>query len=293
MSRPLQYAVVTPVRNEADNLQRLAGCLAAQTAAPARWVIVDTSSTDETVALARSLAAAHAWIRVVELEDDAGGQRGGPIVRAFEKGLSVLDEQPDVQVKLDCDVSFDRDYFERLLAAFTSDPALGIASGNALELHRGQWRPRFNTGASVWGAARAYRRECLEAVRPLEERMGWDGIDEARAQIRGWKTTTLRELTFRHHRAEGARDGSPRKAWAARGRASHYMGYRFWYLLLRSLHHARTQPAALAMVWGYGASALRRAAVSPDAEVRARLRSQQRVRTIRARRREALGGGER
>ena len=43
------YAVVTPVRNESENLRRLADALAAQTARPAVWMIVDTGSDDDTV----------------------------------------------------------------------------------------------------------------------------------------------------------------------------------------------------------------------------------------------------
>ncbi len=44
----LSYALVTPTRNEARDLPRLAGCLHAQTVAPRAWVIVDTGSDDDT-----------------------------------------------------------------------------------------------------------------------------------------------------------------------------------------------------------------------------------------------------
>ncbi|MDX6410608.1 MAG: hypothetical protein QOE91_124, partial [Gaiellaceae bacterium] len=43
-----EYTVVTPVRNEADNLVRLAQCLLEQTRRPRAWMIVDTGSDDET-----------------------------------------------------------------------------------------------------------------------------------------------------------------------------------------------------------------------------------------------------
>jgi glycosyltransferase involved in cell wall biosynthesis len=256
---------------------------------------VDTGSTDQTLSIARSLAERHGWMRVLELEDAGASDepnaesRPARIVRAFEEGLSLLDAEPEVIVKLDCDVSFEPDYFERLLSGFAADSTLGIARGSALELDRGEWKRRFNTGSSVWGAARAYRRECLAAVRPLERRMGWDGIDELTAQLHGWRTTTLHEISFRHHRPEGAMYGSRWRAWAARGQASHYMGYRVSYLLFRSLHHARTQPAAVAMVWGYASAALRRSAVHPDREVRVLLRRDQRMRNLRLRGREAGG----
>jgi glycosyltransferase involved in cell wall biosynthesis len=286
----MTYAVVTPVRDEAANLGRLGACLAEQTAAPAEWIIVDTGSTDETVTVAHSLADQISFARVVlGREAPKKIERGAPIVRAFEYGIDLLTDRPNVVVKLDADVSLGSDYFERLLGAFDLDAALGIASGSAEELVDGTWRPRYNTGSSVWGAARAYRWECLERVRPLEQRMGWDGVDEIKAKLAGWTTATFDDITFRHHRIEGGRDGSAWKAWAARGRASHYMGYRAWYLLLRSLHHARLEPRALGMVWGYGGAALRRAPSHPDPEIRARLRSEQTVRSLRTRYQDATG----
>ena len=193
-------------------------------------------------------------------------------------------------VKVDADVSFEPDHFERLLAEFTADPALGIASGNAVELEDGAWQPRYNTGASVWGAARAYRAACLQAVLPLERSMGWDGIDELKAHRRGWSTRTVVDLEFRHHRGEGERDGGSRwRPWTARGRAAHYMGYRPWFLVLRALHHARREPTALGMVWGYGSAVLGRREVCQDAGVRAELRRTQSLRTLAARRRRAIG----
>jgi len=291
--RALQYAVVTPVRNEAGNLRRLFASLAGQSVRPVCWVLVDTGSTDGTVELAGSLAREQPWIDFVSQADPGTTKRGGPIVRAFETGVARLQSLPDVVVKLDADVSMGSGHFQRLLEAFSANPKLGIASGSAQEIEGGVWRTRHNTGASVWGAARAYRAECLAEVRPLEEQMGWDGIDELKARVRGWTTETILDLPFRHHRAEGSRDGSPWKAWTARGRASHYMGYRAWYLLARTLHHARNERAALGMVWGYAAAIATRQPVCSDADVRGRLRQEQSLRNLRARRREALGASGR
>jgi poly-beta-1,6-N-acetyl-D-glucosamine synthase len=285
----LRYAVVTPVRNEAGNLARLARSLAEQQVLPVRWIVADTGSTDETLEVVRSLMREHSFARLALAPETERSQRGAPIVRGFHHGLTALDAKVDVVVKVDADISFAPDHFERLLAAFADDESLGIASGSAQELEEGAWRTRYNTGSSVWGAARAYRRACLDDVLPLEESMGWDGIDELKAQVRGWQTRTLVDLTFRHHRAEGAREGRRWGAWRACVRASHYMGYRSWYLILRTLHHTQTEPAALAMLWGYAVAAVRRRPVCPDPTVRAQLRREQSIRNLRARRRDALG----
>ncbi len=209
-------------------------------------------------------------------------------MRAFQAGVAALRDPAEVIVKADADISLDPGYFEELLRRFAADPSLGIASGTCLEEEGGEWRPRHVTGDHVWGACRAYRAECLEAVSPLEERMGWDGIDAFKATARGWRTATFTDLGFRHHRREGARDGRWR-AWTARGRAAHYMGYRPAFLVLRSLHRVREDPLAVGMIAGWAQAALRREARCPDATARAALRRQQRLREIPLRAAEALG----
>jgi glycosyltransferase involved in cell wall biosynthesis len=295
----LRYALVTPARNESENLPRLAASLAAQTRPPERWIVVDTGSTDDTREVVARLAMRHPWIELLDAPPD-GSSNGGALVysdanyhakitRAFEQGVRGLDPLPDVVVKLDADVSFEPEHFERLLGAFAEDDRLAIASGYAEELEDGSWRRRHNSGASVWGAARAYRRDVLPIVLPLEPDMGWDGIDELKVQVRGWRTGTMRDLPFRHHRPEGARDGNRWRPWTARGRGSHYMGYRPWYLVLRALHHARREPHALGMVWGYAVSAASRRPVLADVEAREALRRAQSIGGLRARRRDVTG----
>jgi biofilm PGA synthesis N-glycosyltransferase PgaC len=286
----LRYALVTPARNESENLERLADSLVAQTIVPSRWVIVDNGSTDRTAEVAGALAARHTWVELVQSEALPGLVRGGPIVRAFHRGLEELDGNVEVVIKLDADTSFEPDYHERLLAAFADDPELGMASGSAWEREEdGAWQQRHMTGDHVWGAARAYRRACLDDVLPLEERMGWDGIDALKAGLAGWKTQTIVDLPFFHHRAEGERDGARTRAWAAQGKASWFMGYRFWYLAARALHHARREPAALALVGGFVGAALRRDPRCEDASVRAHLRQEQSIRKLPVRMREAVG----
>jgi glycosyltransferase involved in cell wall biosynthesis len=284
------YAVVTPARDEADNLPRLAECLAAQTIAPRAWEIVDNGSTDGTLDVAQELRSAHKWVDVLSLPGSTSADRGAPVVRALQAGIGALQsDPPEIVVNVDADISMESDYFERLLGKFDADPTLGIASGSAYELRKGRWEQRFVTGSTVWGASRAYRWDCLQELLPLEERIAWDGVDEFKANVRGWRTIAFEGLPFRHHRREGERDGSTWKARRNQGSAAYYLGYRLWYLVLRALWNARREPAALALVWGYASSALRRAERSADVEARAYLRRQQSAANLKYRALEAAG----
>jgi glycosyltransferase involved in cell wall biosynthesis len=257
--------------------------LAAQTLTPAAWVAVDDGSTDRTALMLAELTERHAWVRPVAAPvpaDDelAQGRRGGRALEGFRTGVLALEEPVDVVIKVDADVDFDPDYFERLLARFAADPALGIASGTCYERQDGVWVRRTKAATTVWGASRAYRWECLPDVMGLEPRMGWDGLDELSAQLRGFRTETIVDLPFRHHRPEGGREHSALHHGEALGRASWYMGYRPSYLTIRALYRARRQPSALAMLWGYGVAAARREPRCPDTRLVDALRDRQRLR---------------
>jgi poly-beta-1,6-N-acetyl-D-glucosamine synthase len=284
----LSYVAITPARDEVKNLRRLADSLAHQTVRPARWVVVDDGSTDGTPQLVSELAERDGFVELVTAPRSSGIERGQPVVEAFELGLQMVASRPDVFVKLDADTSFEPDYFERLLERFEADADLGIASGTCFELDPdGVWRERPMTGENAWGATRAYRAECLEAVLPLERAMGWDGVDAIRAALAGWRVATFGDFAFRHHRLEGERDGSRWAAWSAQGRASHYMGYAPLYLVLRALHHARREPAAFGLVVGYVTAALRQAPTVGDAAVRKHMRRSQSMRGLADRFRQA------
>ena len=287
----LRYALVTPVRNEAENLARLAESVVGQTLPPEAWVIVDNGSSDDTPARARSLAGSHPWVELLSIPGAREPERGAPIVRAFTAGLEALPGRPDVVVKLDADVSFPADHFERLLACFAADPALGIASGTCLEREGERWRARHSTRGHVRGAVRAYRSACLDAVLPLEPRMGWDGIDELKAATLGWRTATIPDIPFFHHRPLGGREPA-RHMWRRQGEMAHYLGYRPSYLVVRTLFRALREPSAVAMLAGYAASALRRRPRYGDRAVRSWLRREQALRRLPARVREALGRAE-
>jgi poly-beta-1,6-N-acetyl-D-glucosamine synthase len=277
----LSYAVVTPARNERANLDRLARSLIDQELRPAEWIVVDDGSDDGTAEAVAALAGEHAWIRLLRRERREGslseGRREGRDLIAFRAGIEALRRPADVVVKLDADTSFEPDYFAGLIGRFEEDPRLGIASGACWELEKGRWTRRKVALTHPRGASRAYRWSLVDDVMALEPTMGWDGVDEIKAQLRGYRTRTFVELAFRHHRPVGDREGRLR-AGSALGRQAWYMGYRPTYLLVRAVYRAKENPASAAMIWGYLSSAASRAPQCPDAHVLRRVRDGQRLR---------------
>jgi glycosyltransferase involved in cell wall biosynthesis len=280
---PLTYAVVTPARNERANLQRLADSILAQVHPPVQWVIVDDGSDDGMDVVADNLARRHDWIAVVRTGEEAShlaqGRRRGRDLLAFRRGLSILSSPVDVFVKVDADTSFDPDYFACLLNRFDEQPDLGIAGGCCYELVDHEWRRIKVSGSHPRGASRAYRWALLDDVFALEPELGWDGVDEVMAELRGYRTAGFTDFGFRHHRKVGEREGRLR-AGSALGRQAWYMGYRPSYLALRAVYRARENFASLAMVWGYASAAASRAPRCPNPTVIGRVRDGQRLRLV-------------
>ena len=282
----LTYAVVTPARDELENLARLAESMSSQTQLPTWWVIVDDGSEDGTVELGERLVAEHDWIilRTPEPATDgqlAAGRREGRDLLAFRRGAEALPGPVDVIVKVDADTSFDPDYFATLISRFVEQPDLGIAGGSCYEQEDGEWVRKKVAGTHPRGASRAYRWPCFAESNKLEPKMGWDGLDEVQASLLGYRTAIFTDFGFRHHRLTGGRERDRVRASSVLGHASYYMGYRPSYLVLRALYRTRREgPLALAMVWGYAAAAARRTPRCPEPGVVRHLRDQQRLRVL-------------
>lgn len=279
------YAIVSPVKDEAERLELTLRSVCAQTHRPRRWVIFDDGSSDATRELASGWAEREPWITVVGAVEDEQGRdraRGGRVVRAFERGRVHLREPHEIVVKLDGDIELPPDYFERVARTFARDQDAGIVGGRVFVPGRdGRWVPEKVGRHTVHGAIKAYRVACLNEFGGLRESMGWDGIDEYGAKARGWKVIPLQDLHVRHH----ARRGSKQRWWRARmeeGRGARYMGYLPAFVVARSGYRMMVERppvlGGLALLAGWSAATLGGAPQVDDPLAIQALRSEQRSR---------------
>lgn len=275
------YAVITPVRDEAEHLRRTAHSLLAQTHRPTQWIVVDDGSTDGTREIAQAYASEHEWITVVASGIRHRRGRGAPIVNAFETGRRMLRGRPDVTVKLDGDLFFPSHYFEWVAATFARVPRAGIVGGVVLIPQGDRWRLDGKSTHNVNGVAKAYRTDCLEDIGGLRPSMGWDGIDEYGARARGWEVHVLGELQILHYRPRGSRQPWHQARWEE-GLGNHYMGYRASFLLVRAIYRMIVEPPPLlggaVLAAGYLYGRLRGSEQIDDPGARALLRQEQQMR---------------
>jgi glycosyltransferase involved in cell wall biosynthesis len=260
-----ELLLVTPARDEAPHLERTIRAVAAQTQRPDLWLIVDDGSTDATPEIIARAAAELPFVRVLRAPQTTSNGSDRLAVaaeaRAFNLALETIDLDDYTHVgKLDADVELPTEYFERLLERFDAQPRLGVAGGGLLERGRGGWQPAKVPAYHVRGALKLYSRECFAAIGGVEERLGWDTIDETYARMEGFSTRSFPELAARHHRPVATRGGTLRGR-ARHGQCAYILRYGSWWIALRSLKVACSRPyglSGIAFLYGYVRAAVRR-----------------------------------
>jgi glycosyltransferase involved in cell wall biosynthesis len=278
----LRLAVVMPFLDEERLLPGVLRSIAAQTQLPDRLVLVDDGSRDASAAIAAAFAREHPYARAHERPlRDRGRDRldGAHELRAFEWAVSSLGEPWDVIAKLDADLRLPPDTFASMLARFDADPRLGIAGPRLLTVdHEGRDVSHRTRPEHVEGAARFYRRTCLEEIGPIPAILGWDTIDEVRARMRGWRTAggVPGDEPVVHLRPMGAHDGALRgfRRW---GTCAYAYGEHPLHVAILAMRQMREPPliaGGTAYLAGWVLAALRRAPRA-ESELRAYVRRDQ------------------
>jgi|SRR5215207_1633037 len=212
----MNLAVVVVFLNEERFLPVLLDSIARQGRPPDQLLLVDDGSHDGSCDIARSFAEEHAYARALERPRrprEADRLATAAELKAFHWGVEQLAEPYDIVVKLDGDLELPPRLFERIVSAFEDDPRLGIA-GAPLSIRGadGTARPERSAPWHVRGPNKFYRRQCWQQISPLPEILGWDAIDEARAQLKAWRVAVvpIPGGNAVHLRSTGTHDGALR-----------------------------------------------------------------------------------
>jgi glycosyltransferase involved in cell wall biosynthesis len=275
---PPKYAIVTPVRDEAFYIRETIKSVAAQTVTPTKWVIVDDGSTDGTGEIIDEFAKSFDWALAVHRENRGFRSAGGGVVEAFYEGYNcVYDGDWDFIVKLDGDLLFEADYFERCLIKFLQNTELGIGGGEIYNRVGGRLLKEKNPQFHVRGATKIYRRACWDGIDGLIRAPGWDTLDEVKANMLGWKTCTFADIHVVQLKSTGSADGSW-KNWVKNGRGSYISCYHPLFMAAKCVRHIFAKPyllGAAALFWGFFSCYFSRVEQISDENLKRYIRQQQ------------------
>lgn len=270
----MRYVLISPCRNEAAYARRTLDTVVAQSVCPAKWIIVDDGSTDETPAILAEYQAKNPWIEVVTRRDRGYRAVGPGVVDAFYEGYERIDPADyDYLCKLDLDVELPRRYFEILMLRMQANSRIATCSGKAYIRERGRLVWEGHGDETSLGMTKFYRSSCFVAMGGFVREVMWDAIDCHRCRMLGWIACSWDEpgLRFIHLRPMGS---SQQNIYAGRRRhgfGQYFMGTGLLFMAASALYRVTEKPyvlGSLAMLWGWMESALRRAPRYADPEFR-------------------------
>ena len=164
---------------------------------------------------------------------------------------------------LDADVSFEPDYYERVLSRFNQNPNLGIGGGVVFDSHNGVFRRRLASLSHVGGPIQMFRRECYEDIGgfvPISIG-GEDAIAEVMARMNGWEVRSSPDIKAYHHRRTGTEGSNVYRARFIQGRRAYLLGFHPIFQMAKCLARVVEKPyvlGSLSRLMGYVWSGLRR-----------------------------------
>lgn len=133
------YILITPAKNEEDNLPTLIESIVNQTLRPVVWFIVDDGSKDYSTQIIEQAASKHSWIRFMRLDTnrayDLGKYYASVCIIGFRQALFYC-EQNNLKFEYialsDANMVYREDYFAKCIDFLRNNRQFGIVSGKIL-----------------------------------------------------------------------------------------------------------------------------------------------------------------
>jgi len=242
------YILITPCKNEENNITSLINSIIAQSIKPIIWVIVDDGSTDNTQYLLKEAEDKHKWIKILRLEEnprDLGLHLAEVMKKGFDYAIGFCKNtglEYHYLGNVDADLMLNPAFFEKLIVEFEISLDLGIASGGIILTNNN--RLKCVKGLPVdepSGGDMLIRRICFEECGGIPQSYAYDSVLKARARLNGWKTKRFEDNIVIEARDVGNAEGYF-KGFSHMGKASHYLNVHPIHVLARGVHKSLKWP---------------------------------------------------
>lgn len=277
----MSYILLTPIRDEAINLESLAQSVFGQTIKPVLWVIaIDSNCVDRSYETACKIFEGHEWVSVFERRDRADClyshlSFAKTLNFAYECALETCRSRQlefDMIGKTDASVLLEKDYFQRLIEVLTSNSNIAFACGiQHLRVGGKTIISPVNQTDRMQGLndIRLYRRDFFEGVGGYPVTPSPDAVLFVKAIRNGWDVEVSNRTFFVKKRLGGSKPGIW-NGYKLKGRCMYYLGYHPFLACALSAYHSFKMPPhyqGIAEFYGFLASALSLDERIPDPQI--------------------------
>ena len=269
------YIVVTPCKNEGENLPDLIESMVAQTVRPVMWVIVDDGSTDDTSNIVEDAMKAYDWIQNIRLDNtarDLGLHLAGVMKKGFDYAVSHCKGhgiEYNYLGNLDGDLTLPPTFYENLIGEFEKDSKLGIASGGTKHIIGNRVRYAKVSVDEPSGGHMLIRRECFDDIEEIPLSYAVDSVIKAKARIGGWGTRRFEDNMATEIRDVYVAEGYW-KGYIHYGQSDYYLNLNPVHAVIKGVIRCFATPyyGGIAYLRGYFADFIARKEQNGDKEVR-------------------------
>ncbi len=246
------FVLLTPMHNEADQIDDLVRCVTQSRFRPDVWLIIDDCSDDETPRKLAAHARNHDFIKIHRIPERAQ-YMGFHISEILISGLGQVQtelQQAEYLGVLDADIRFGPSYWQRLKDYLDQNETAGIVSGTLCAKDvRGRWKIEpFQRIDNPRGGLRLVKKACFDAIGGIRRSRAWDPVMNVKARTRGWQVAVLPDLYAVSTRPTDARFSSGQGEFS-RGQRDWHLHHPLHQIITRALFKAaKKHPAA---GWNY------------------------------------------
>jgi glycosyltransferase involved in cell wall biosynthesis len=226
-----KIGLVTPIKDEIDNLEKLFDSVLKQKMKIDTWVFIENDSIDGTKKALREYQKTKYDINVVVKNrgnENKKYELGFKYSSLVRMGMDYLINHSDCNYIgiLDADCFPEEDYYKILIAHFDKNEKLGIISGCIIydngQIDFNRNKPR--------GGCRLWKRECLLDAGYIIS-MSADSVSSVKAVSKGWEVMATKD-TF-----VSSRDVGKRVNFEYYGKSAYYRGFSINYCAIKTFKY--------------------------------------------------------
>lgn len=195
-------SIITPVKDERENLPELVKSVETQSLKPHQWVIVNDGSSDGSKEYIQRISNKISYIEGVHRDDDdeeydIGSHYSQVLHDGYQYVLNSSDPDPDYYMILDGDMSLTTQYIETLVDYLENTKSMVIASGGIYVNKNGRLELEHRLKNQPAGGATLYDGEFYQDIGGPPLTPCVDSITKSKARLRGYECRYLTDVDIK------------------------------------------------------------------------------------------------